>query len=59
MMYRYTTNGEFGGDIWYESVEQAKFAAAKEYGKTTVTQWFVIPDSRQILARMQSPKRQE
>jgi hypothetical protein len=44
MMYRYRANGEFCGDTWHQSVEDAKLQAQFEYGNA-LGKWFPVPAS--------------
>jgi hypothetical protein len=32
MLYRYTAHGDFGGDTWHETLDDAKRQAVLEYG---------------------------
>ena len=42
-LYRYSANGDFGGDTWHESVEDAKHQAAFEYADL-LSEWHEVPD---------------
>jgi len=42
MLFRYTAHGEFGGDTWHASVEEAQEQAAYEYGDALVP-WIEVP----------------
>ncbi len=43
MLYRYTAQGEFAGDTWHQTLEDAKAQAAAEYGEA-LSDWQDIPD---------------
>jgi hypothetical protein len=43
MLFRYTAHGEFGGDTWHSSVEEAQEQAAYEYADALVP-WIEVPD---------------
>ena len=43
MLFRYTAHGEFGGDTWHSSVEEAKQQAVDEYGAALLA-WEPVPD---------------
>ena len=43
-LYRYSETGEFGGDTWHASVEEAKDQAAFEFGES-LAPWQPVPDS--------------
>ena len=42
MMYRYTAQGEFGGDTWHETLDDAKKQAMFEYGDA-LGEWMPVP----------------
>lgn len=42
-LYRYDREGEFGGDTWHESIEEAKEQAGFEYGDL-VEEWREVPE---------------
>ena len=44
MLFRYTTAGEFGGDTWHQSVDEARAQAAFEYGDALLVPWLPVPD---------------
>ena len=44
MLFRYTTAGEFGGDTWHPSVEQAQAQAVYEYGDALLVPWMPVPE---------------
>jgi hypothetical protein len=43
MLFRYTAHGEFGGDTWHPSVDDAQDQAAYEYGDA-LDRWIPVPD---------------
>jgi hypothetical protein len=43
MLFRYTAHGDFGGDTWHASVEEAQEQAAYEYGDALGV-WIQVPD---------------
>lgn len=43
MLYRYTAHGEFGGDTWHPSVDDAQEQAIYEYGDALL-QWINVPE---------------
>ena len=43
MLYRYTAQGDFGGDTWHETVDDAKNQAMFEYGDA-LGEWIAVPD---------------
>jgi hypothetical protein len=42
MLFRYTTDGEFGGDTWHATVAEAQEQAAYEYGDALIP-WIEVP----------------
>lgn len=42
-LYRYDREGEFGGDTWHQSLEEAKEQAGFEYGDL-VEEWQEVPE---------------
>lgn len=44
MLYRYTAAGQFAGDTWHESLEQARDQASFEYS-AALGPWHEIPDN--------------
>ena len=42
MLFRYTAHGEFGGDTWHLTVEEAQESAIYEYGEA-LQQWEEVP----------------
>jgi hypothetical protein len=42
MLFRYTAHGEFGGDTWHTTVDEAREQAAYEYGDALVP-WIDVP----------------
>jgi hypothetical protein len=42
MLFRYTAHGEFGGDTWHASSDDAQEQAAEEYGDA-LGQWVEVP----------------
>jgi hypothetical protein len=42
MLFRYTTDGEFGGDTWHATVAEAQEQAAYEYGNALIP-WIEVP----------------
>jgi hypothetical protein len=44
MLFRYTTAGEFGGDTWHPTVDQARAQAEFEYGEALLVPWLPVPD---------------
>ena len=43
MLFRYTATGEFAGDTWHASLDDAKDQAEFEYGQA-LGRWLQIPD---------------
>lgn len=43
MLFRYTAAGEFGGDTWHETPEDARDQAAWEY-EGALGPWVAVPD---------------
>jgi hypothetical protein len=43
MLYRYTAHGDFGGDTWHETLDDAKRQAVLEYGDA-LGDWMPVPD---------------
>ena len=43
MLFRYTSSGEFAGDTWHESLDQAKDQAEFEY-ESALGPWQEIPN---------------
>ena len=43
MLFRYTAHGDFGGDTFHPTAEQALEQAAFEYGDA-LGEWLVVPD---------------
>ena len=43
MLFRYTAHGEFGGDTWHLTVEEALESAIYEYGEA-LQPWADVPD---------------
>lgn len=43
MLFRYTARGEFAGDTWHESLEDAKAQAEAEYG-SALGDWQDVPE---------------
>lgn len=41
-LFRYTYGGEFAGDTWHQSLEQAKDQASYEYG-SSLGEWIAVP----------------
>ena len=44
MLFRYTTAGEFGGDTWHPTIEEARAQAVYEYGDALLVPWMPVPD---------------
>ena len=44
MLYRYTAHGEFGGDTWHASADDARAQALFEYGDALLLPWMEVPD---------------
>ena len=44
MLFRYTAHGEFGGDTWHASEEDARAHAVFEYGDALLLPWMEVPD---------------
>ena len=44
MLFRYTAHGEFSGDTWHASVEDARAQALLEYGEALLLPWMDVPD---------------
>jgi hypothetical protein len=44
MLFRYTTAGEFGGDTWHPTLEEARAQAEYEYGEALLVPWLDVPD---------------
>jgi hypothetical protein len=44
MLFRYTTAGEFGGDTWHPTDEDARAQARFEYGEALLLPWMEVPD---------------
>ena len=42
MLFRYTAYGEFGGDTWHLTVEEAQESAIYEYGEA-LQSWLEVP----------------
>ena len=42
MLFRYTAHGDFGGDTWHATVEEAREQAAYEYGEALLP-WIEVP----------------
>jgi basic membrane lipoprotein Med (substrate-binding protein (PBP1-ABC) superfamily) len=42
MLFRYTAHGEFGGDTWHPSADDAREQAADEYGDA-LSEWIEVP----------------
>ena len=42
MLFRYTAHGEFGGDTWHLTVEEAQESAIYEYGEA-LQSWADVP----------------
>ena len=43
MLFRYTAHGEFGGDTWHPTVDEAQEQAIYEYGDALL-EWLAVPD---------------
>jgi hypothetical protein len=43
MLFRYTAHGDFGGDTWHSTVEDALDQATFEYGEALLS-WMDVPD---------------
>jgi hypothetical protein len=43
MLFRYTAHGEFGGDTWHPSVDDAQEQTIYEYGDALL-EWIDVPD---------------
>ena len=43
MLYRYTADGQFGGDTWHQTLEEAKHQAEFEYGEA-FGPWLLVPE---------------
>lgn len=43
MLFRYTTEAEFGGDTWHPTVEAARAQAEYEYGDALLVPWMDVP----------------
>lgn len=43
MLFRYTAHGDFGGDTWHASVDEAKQQAVDEYGAALLP-WEEVPE---------------
>ena len=43
MLFRWTSSGDFGGDTWHESLEDAKHQAEYEYG-SSLGNWVEVPE---------------
>lgn len=43
MLFRYTAHGEFGGDTWHLTIEEAQESAIYEYGEA-LQDWLGVPD---------------
>jgi hypothetical protein len=44
MLFRYTAHGEFGGDTWHLTVEEAQESAIYEYGEA-LQPWEEVPNA--------------
>jgi len=42
-VYRISSQGEFGGDTWHPSFDEAKHDIAVEFGGSAVEQWTDVP----------------
>jgi hypothetical protein len=42
-LYRYTASGEFSGDTWHSSLEEAREQAGYEFGES-MSAWQLIPE---------------
>jgi hypothetical protein len=53
-LFRYTSDGEFGGDTWHLSVAEARDQAAHEYGDRVGT-WQALEGEGRIKDLMRGP----
>jgi hypothetical protein len=44
MLYRYTVDGQFCGDTWHQTLEEAKNQAEFEYGRA-LGPWLLVPEA--------------